>query len=797
MTTPDYDHTLESHEHDETAAQAEEQGATVLPILVVSEAVLFPNMLMPLVVSGEHQVKLVDDAALSNKMLALFWEPEPSEEFKPEQVRPVGAIAQIVRMARLPDDRLQLLLQGQSRAHITRIVSTDPYPTAEVEALEPDAEAEESVEVEALTRSALERFQNIVQMNASMPDELSAAANNAPTSGTLADMIAVHLDIKPEQQQDVRDAVDVAERLRIVLRFLEREREILEIGQKAQVEMSKTQREYVLRQQLEAIRRELGETDDQAAEVAELRERMEEANLPEEPRKEAERELKRLERLPPGAAEHSVIRTYLDVLLGLPWNTSTPDNFDLPAARQVLDEDHYDLERIKDRIIEYLAVRKRQHDQGADRLRGPILCLVGPPGVGKTSLGQSIARALGRKFMRVALGGIRDEAEIRGFRRTYVGALPGRIIQGISRAGSNNPVLMLDEMDKLTAGLQGDPAAAMLELLDPEQNKAFVDRYLDVPFDMSRVLFIGTANRIDTIPPALLDRMEILELSGYTEMEKLVISNRYLVPRQRTEQGMADQELEISDDALLRLAREYTRESGVRNLERQIGALFRKMATRLEEGREIPSRIDADDLDEILEPPRFRRDAMLDDDEIGVATGLAWTPVGGEVLFVETSVVKGSGQLILTGQLGDVMRESARAALMYARSRAADLGIDAEFAQQSDIHIHVPTGAVPKDGPSAGITIASALISALCGRKTHKHVAMTGEITLRGRVLPIGGVKEKVLAAQRIGVNKVLLPEENGPDLRDVPAETREKLEIVLVNHMDAVLPHVLHPREG
>ncbi|NJK79226.1 MAG: endopeptidase La [Chloroflexaceae bacterium] len=767
------------------------EAPMLLPILPITDAVLFPNMLMPLIIKNETWIKLIDDAALANKMLAVFWRPEVIEPFDPQTISPIGATAQIVRMMRLQDGRMQVLLQGQSRASIQEFVATEPYPTAMVLPVEDEVDAN-SLEVEALSRNTLAAFQSVIQISATLPDELAVAAANAPTSGTLADMVAVNLNLKPDQQQAVRDAIKVEERLRIVMGFLEREREILEIGQKAQVEMSKTQREYILRQQLEAIRRELGETDDRDAELAELRRKIDETNLPEEPRREAERELKRLERLPPGAADASVIRTYLDVLLDLPWSTSTPDNFDIQAARAVLDSDHYALDKIKDRIIEYLAVRKLQHEQGADRLRGPILCFVGPPGVGKTSLGQSIARALGRKFVRVALGGVRDESDIRGFRRTYVGALPGRMMQGISRAGSNNPVLMLDEIDKLTMGLQGDPSAALLELLDPEQNKAFVDRYLDVPFDLSRVLFIATANRIDTIPPALLDRMELLELSGYTEAEKLQISRRYLIPRQQQEQGMGEYSLHIPDDTLQRLIRDYTREAGVRNLERQVGAIFRKMATRVAARQPVPERIQPEDLDDLLGVGRFRTETLLGEDEVGVATGLAWTPVGGDVLFIETSVIPGNGQLILTGQLGDVMRESARAALTYARSRSSELGLDEHFTQKHDIHIHVPAGAVPKDGPSAGITMASSLVSALTGRQAHKHVAMTGEITLRGRVLPIGGVKEKVLAAQRMGVQKVLLPSDNAPDLRDVPAEIREQLDVVLVSHMDEVLPHVL-----
>jgi ATP-dependent Lon protease len=762
-----------------------------LPLLLLSNVVIFPGMLTSLVISGETWIKLIDDAALSNKLMAVFWSSSTSSTFEPESLGQVGTMVLIARLMRLPDGNLQVMLQGQDRVKIEDILSKDPYPVARLKVLhEPPSD---SLEIEGLSRSTLNLFQNVVALNSTLSDELAVASANTPTPGVMADLIAANLGLKPEQQQEVRDAVNVEERLRLVLGHVQRENEILQIGQKAQEEMSKGQREYVLRQQMEAIKRELGETEDQEAEVAELRQRLKEAELPEEPNKEAERELKRLDRLPSGSAEYNVIRTYLDWLLELPWNTSTPDNFNLTEAREVLDTDHHDLEKIKDRIVEYLAVRKLQHQQGEDRLRGPILCFVGPPGVGKTSLGQSIARSLGREFMRVALGGVRDEAEIRGFRRTYVGALPGRIIQGIHRAGTNNPVLMLDEVDKLTMGMQGDPSAALLELLDPEQNRSFVDRYLDVPFDMSRVLFICTANRTDTIPSALLDRMEVLDLAGYTEAEKLAISQRYLIPRQREEQGLGSDGPEITEQALRSLVRDYTREAGVRNLERQIGSVFRKMATRMAKEEWLPEKVDAGDLEELLGPARFRKDTMLGEDEVGVVTGLAWTPVGGDVLFIETSVIPGRGQLTITGQLGDVMRESARAAMTYARSRANTFGVPENFAQKTDIHIHVPAGAVPKDGPSAGITMACSLLSALTGRPAYKEVAMTGEITLRGRILPIGGVKEKVLAAQRIGVKKVLLPKENGPDLREVPEETREQMEIFLVEHMDEVLPHVLH----
>ena len=811
----------------------------VLPLLPIDNAVLFPGMLLPLVVSGAPWVRLVDETAPGNKLIGVFWRNRPGDTFDPLALARTGTAGQIMRMLRLPEGGIQLLLQGQARIQIQQLLTTDPYPSARVRPVQgPDAE-QVSLEVEGLARSALTGFQQIVQLNPSLPDELAVVATNMSSPGRLADLIAANLNLSPEAQQSVLDTLDVAERLRLVLGYLEREREILAIGQRAREEMSRNQREYVLRQQLEQIRRELGETGERGAEIAELRKRLESANLPEEPRREAEREIQRLERMPLGAAEYVVTRTYLDWLLGLPWNTSTPDALDLKNARVVLDEDHYDLEQVKDRILEYLAVRILQQRQGVARARGPILCFVGPAGVGKTSLGQSIARALGRKFVRVALGGVRDEAEIRGFRRTYIGALPGRIIQGINRAGSNNPVLMLDEVDKVAAGLQGDPAAALLELLDPEQNRYFVDRYLDVPFDMSRVLFICTANQTETIPGPLLDRMELLRLAGYTEAEKLVIARRYLIPRQIVENGLApgDEQRtaddqtgapggitrlegsgeppvaatdvpasnrppsfdvgpstpELTDAALRRLVREYTHEAGVRDLERRIGAIYRKMATRVASGQPLPERIDGAGLDDLLGPPRFRSETLLGEDEVGVVTGLAWTPAGGEVLFVEASAVPGTGQLILTGQLGDVMRESARAALTYTRARAEALGIPADFAQKYDLHIHVPAGAVPKDGPSAGVTMASALASVLTGQPAYKHVAMTGEITLRGKVLPIGGVKEKLLAAQRIGVTKVLLPRGNAPDLSDVPEETRSQIEIVLVDHADEVLSHVLH----
>jgi ATP-dependent Lon protease len=759
----------------------------LLPLLAVADAVMFPAMVVPLIVQGEREVKAIENAALGQKVVGLFWQRQPGEAFDPQAMGQTGTAAYIVRLVRLADGRLQLLLQGLARIQIQQLVYTDPYPVARVRVIA-DPEGR-SPTLEGLARGVLSLFQEVVQLAPYLPNELGIAAANIPEPGMLADFIATHLNLKLEERQTILDTLDVAERLRKVTELLQREKEILEIGRKAQQEMSKAQRDYVLRQQLEAIRRELGETDERQAEMQALRERLQHAQLPEEARKEAERELERLARMPPGASEYVVARTYLDWILDLPWQINTADKLDIKQARQVLDEDHYDLERIKDRILEYLAVRTLKPDA-----KGPLLCFVGPPGVGKTSLGQSIARALGRKFVRLSLGGVRDEAEIRGHRRTYIGALPGRIIQGLRRAGAKNPVFMLDEVDKLSVGFQGDPAAALLEVLDPEQNHAFVDHYLAVPFDLSRVMFICTANVTDTIPSALLDRLEVLELPGYTEEEKLEIARRYLVPRQLAESGLAPAQVSLTDAALRRLVREYTREAGVRNLERWIGAVCRKIARQVSEGKTGPFSVDTAQLEDLLEPPRFRTEALLGEDEVGVATGLAWTPAGGDVLFVEAAIVPGKGRLTLTGNLGEVMQESAQAALTYARARADQLGIDADFYQRSDVHIHVPAGAIPKDGPSAGITMATALISALTRRPVYKRVAMTGEITLSGRVLPIGGVKEKVLAAQRVGVHTVILPQANRVDLREVPASVRNDIRFMFVEHMDEVLPVALHP---
>ncbi len=760
-----------------------------LPILGITEGVVFPFMVFPFIIQNEAYGKMIDDVSIGNKIIGIFWRKKEGEEFKQEDLAVTGTAVRIARLIRSPNGTIQLILQGLSRIRINEIVHTEPYPFARVEVLQDTGE--HNPELEGLSRAAQELFQEVVNSAPYLANEIGAAISALTEPGAVADFIASQLNIQLEDRQEILNTLDVGKRLQKVVEMLQREKEILEIGKRAQQAMNKTQREYILRQQMEQIRRELGEGNDQEAEVEELRKQLEEKNLPEEAQREAQRELDRLSRMPPGAAEYTVARTYLDWILNLPWNTYTDDNMNINHAREVLDEDHYDLEMIKERILEHLAVRKLNPDA-----KSPILCLVGPPGTGKTSLGVSIARALERRFERISLGGVRDEAEIRGHRRTYVGAMPGRIIQGIRRAGTHNPVFMLDEIDKMSAGFQGDPSAALLEVLDPEQNNTFVDHYLDVPFDLSPVMFICTANVMDTIPAPLLDRMEVLHLTGYTENEKLHIAERYLLPRQLKETGLSRDQLEITENALRRLILEYTREAGVRNLERSIGSVARKVAVWIAEGKKGPFRIDANDLDDVLEPPHFRSEVLLDEDEVGVVTGLAWTPAGGDILFIEASVVPGRGNLTLTGQLGNVMQESAQAALTYARGRAKQLGIPDDFYQKDDLHVHVPAGAIPKDGPSAGITIATALISALTKRKAYKKVAMTGEITLSGRVLPIGGLKEKVLAASRAGVHTVIIPKDNERDLRDVPQPVKEKLKFIPVEHMDEVLPIALYPKK-
>jgi len=763
----------------------------VLPVLPVKDTVIYPHIIVPLLITREEYVKLIDDALTADRLVAAMASKEEVETPEPSQIYDIGTAAAIIRMLKLPDGSMQLFMQGVQRIRIVEYVESQPYLKAKVEKAQEIIE--ESVELEGIARNVLTQFKKMISLAPYLPNEIFIAAMNIAEPNNLADFIASNINIDLEEKQELLEALDVKDRLEKLTVFLNKEIEILEIGSKiqseVQTEMSKSQREYFLREQLKAIQKELGEVDERTLEINEFREKIEQSGMPEGARKEAEREMDRLAKMPVAAAEYTVARTYLEWLTSLPWNLSTEDNLDIKRARKVLDEDHYDLDKVKDRIVEYLAVRKLKED-----MKGPIFCFVGPPGVGKTSLGQSIARALGRKFVRISLGGMHDEAEIRGHRRTYIGALPGRIVRGIQRAGSNNPVFMLDEVDKIGADFRGDPASALLEVLDPEQNHSFSDHYLDVDFDLSKVMFITTANTPIPIHPALLDRMEVLELPGYTEVEKVHIALDHLLPRQFEFHGLKKSQIAISEGALSAIIRSYTREAGVRNLEREIATVCRKVAKDIASGKRRSRKITEKDLHELLGPSRFRFEVLEEADEVGVATGLAWTEAGGDVLFVESQVMPGDGDLILTGKLGDVMQESAKAALTYCRSVADRYGVESGFFKNNDMHVHVPAGAIPKDGPSAGVTIATALMSSITQRKVRKEVGMTGEITLRGKVLPIGGLKEKVLAAHRAGVKKVIIPEENQKYLEEIPAFIRRDLKFVPVKHIEEVFKIALHP---
>jgi ATP-dependent Lon protease len=751
---------------------------------------VFPAMLVPIAVTTENTIKLIDDAVAGDKMVGVFAQRPGVEEPAPANIYEIGAAASIVKMLKMPDGTVHALLQGIARIRLAQVVQVEPYIRGRIERVEETLD--KTPELEALIRNILSQFQRLVSLAPNLPDELSIAAINVTEPGMIADFVAVHSNLKPEEGQEILETLDVKERLEKLTAYVNRELDILELGSKIQSqvksEVDKNQREFLLREQLKAIQKELGEVDERSVEIGEIRAKIEEAKLPPEAVKEAERELDRLAKMPPQAAEYTTARTYLEWLTSLPWAVSTEDNLDVNQAQRILDEDHYDLEKVKERILDYLAVRALKGQE----MKSPILCLVGPPGTGKTSIGKSIARALGRNFIRLSLGGVRDEAEIRGHRRTYVGALPGRIIQSIRRAGSNNPVFMLDEIDKIGADFRGDPSAALLEALDPEQNFAFSDHYLEVPFDLSKVMFITTANLLDPVPPALRDRMEVLELPGYTEEEKLHIAKKFLIPRQIEDHGLSADQLKISDAAVLGVVRDYTREAGLRNLEREIGSICRKRARQIAQGDLKKKTVTARMLADYLGQRKFRHEVAERTDEVGVATGLAWTPAGGDVLFVEATLMPGKGNLTLTGQLGDVMQESARAAFSYARSRAGALGIDEDFYSSNDVHIHVPAGAIPKDGPSAGVTMAVSLVSALTGRPVDKDVAMTGEITLRGKVLPVGGIKEKVLAANRAGIKKVLLPKDNENDLKEVPEHIRKGLEFRFMERIEEVLKATL-----
>jgi ATP-dependent Lon protease len=771
---------------DEQPADAIAFPAT-LPVLPLKETVVFPDSMTPLAIGQERSIKLIEDVVSGDRTVALVT-VRTADADPPgwDDLYDVGTAAVVHKMIRVPDGTLRILVQGANRIRLGDRLQASPYLTAEfVE--EPDVLAE-SREVEALTRNVQSLFARIIGLVPYLPEELQIAAANVEDPSALCHLVASTLRLKTEEKQRLLELTDVHERLRDVSAILNRELEVFELGSRiqsqVQEEMEKGQREFFLRQQLRAIQEELGEGDPEQAEINELRTRLDELTLPEEARKAANREVSRLERLPSAAAEYGVIRTYLDWMVSLPWDTTTVDNLDLVHARAVLDEDHFDLEKVKDRIIEYLAVAKLRNE-----MSGQILCFVGPPGVGKTSLGQSIARALGRTFQRLSVGGVRDEAEIRGHRRTYIGAMPGTIIRALRDAESLNPLILIDEIDKMGSDFRGDPASAMLEVLDPEQNRAFRDHYLDLPFDLSKVLFICTANTLDTIPGPLLDRMDVIALSGYTEDEKFGIARKYLVPKQLEAHGLAGKRAAVTDKALRLIIREYTREAGVRNLERQIAAVLRKAAREVAEGASNAKTLRIDDrrAREWLGPRRFSAEVRKRTADPGVATGLAFTAAGGDVLFIEATAYPGKGRLTVTGQLGDVMHESAQAALSWVRSHAETLGVEPQWFADHDVHIHVPAGAIPKDGPSAGITMATAIASLVRGERVSDDVGMTGEITLTGQVLPIGGIREKTLAAERAGLKRVIVPRENEPDLEELPPETKEALDFVLVDSIDDV----------
>jgi ATP-dependent Lon protease len=763
-----------------------------LPMLAVRDVVVFPNMVLPLFVGRETSVLAIEAALAQDRLIFLVTQKDQTvENPEPEEIYAVGTVSLILRMLKLPDGRLKILVQGKAKAMIQEYVHERPFFQVGLEVLPETTVSEISPEAEALMRNAREMSEKILTLKGIMSPDLLAILESIEDPGHLADLVAANLRLKIEEAQLVLEEMDPIRSLIKVNDFLRKEMEVSAIQAKiqnqAREEMDRSQREYFLREQLRAIKKELGDLDETSKEMEEYRLKITRARMPKEAEEEALKQLSRLEQMHPDAAESSIVRTYLDWLVSLPWSKSTRDKLEVKEAKTILDEDHFDLEKVKDRILEYLSVRKLNK-----KMKGPILCFVGPPGVGKTSLGQSIARALGRKFVRISLGGMRDEAEIRGHRRTYIGALPGRIVQGIKNAGSNNPVFILDEVDKIGMDFRGDPAAALLEVLDPEQNHSFSDHYLNVPFDLSKVMFITTANLVDPIPSALRDRMEIIRLAGYTEEEKLEIVLRHLLPRQLTENGLTVRDFKISNEVIKQVIMHYTQEAGLRNLEREIGSLCRKVARKIAEGEKGPFAISRGNLHLYLGPPRHLPEGEVEKDEVGVATGLAWTQVGGETLPVEVSLMKGKGQLTLTGQLGDVMKESGQAALSYARARADRLNLAPDFYEKLDIHIHVPAGATPKDGPSAGVTMATALVSALTQIPVRRDVAMTGEIPLRGKVLPIGGLKEKAIAALRARVQKVIIPGANKKDLVEIPKNVKRRLKFVAVADMDEVLNEAL-----
>lgn len=761
-----------------------------IPLLPLRGILVFPYMIIHLDVGREKSIKALEEAMVHDRQIMLASQKDAqTDDPNPDEIYSVGSIAEIKQLLKLPGGTIRVLVEGLHRAKIINYLEEETFITVEVE--EYTAVNIKTPELEALTRTAVHQFEQWVKLSKKIPPETLVSVVMVEEPGRLSDLIASHLSLKIEDKQDLLAAVDVKDRLELLCEILGREMEILELEKKINVrvrkQMEKTQKEYYLREQLKAIQKELGDKDDRTTELDEYRAKMKEQELPKEVEEKVIKEIDRLEKMPPMVAESAVIRTYLDWILSLPWSKDTTDRLDLDVAEKTLDDDHYGLHNVKERILEYLAIRKL-----TDSMKGPILCLVGPPGVGKTSLARSIARAMERKFVRVSLGGVRDEAEIRGHRRTYVGAMPGRIIQGMRNVSCKNPVFLLDEVDKMSADFRGDPSAALLEVLDPEQNNSFSDHYIELPFDLSRVLWIVTANTVHNIPRPLLDRMEVISIPGYTEEEKIQIAMKYLVPKQTKDHGLNKKQINISDKTVQKIIREYTREAGVRGLERNIATLCRKTARMIVQKKRISVKITAQNLHTFLGAPKYRHTAAERFNQVGVATGLAWTEVGGEVMGVEVSVMKGKGKLTLTGQLGEVMQESAQAGFSYIRSKTAELNLDEDFHENYDIHIHLPEGAIPKDGPSAGITMATAVVSALTGKSVRSDVAMTGEITLRGRVLAIGGLKEKVLAAHRAGIKKVIIPVENKRDLEEIPVNIKRALEFIAVETMDEVLEHAL-----
>ena len=769
---------------------SKEKTPEEVAILPLKGGVMYPNAVMPITIGQERSIKLIDEALVQDKTIGVVSVKNAEVEIPgKEDLYRVGCLATIVKMMKLPENHMSVLVQGQSRIRIGEYTQKEPYFKAQIEVI--DEAFEKDVETEALMVSIKNLFQRAVELSPHIPSEVGIMVTNMEDPRILADLIASNFNITVHEKQDILEIIDVKKRLERVTTILNKELQVLELGSKIQgelkKEMDKNQREYYLREQLKAIQRELGEEDERTVEVNELKEKIDKAQMPPDVYRVAQKELDRLSKMPPAAAEYTVSRTYLDWLIDLPWSLATDDTIDIDDAQQVLDEDHYDLEKVKKRILEYLAVRKLKPD-----MKGPILCFVGPPGTGKTSLGKSIARALGRKFIRMSLGGVRDEAEIRGHRRTYVGALPGRIIQGIKKSGSNNPVFMLDEVDKIGMDFRGDPSSALLEVLDPEQNFSFSDNYLEVPFDLSHVMFITTANILDTVPPALRDRMEVLDLTGYTDEEKLMIAKKYILPRQLEAHGLTEENIIFEDSALTAVISGYTKEAGLRNLEREIATICRAVAKDYARGKKEVVRVTDGMIHSFLGPVKFFSDVAERTAVPGVATGLAWTPTGGDIIFIEATKMRGKKSLTLTGSLGEVMKESAQAALSYIRSKARDLNIPEDFFETNDIHLHVPAGAIPKDGPSAGVTMYTALTSLLTDKPVRNDIAMTGEITLRGSVLPVGGIKEKVLAAKRAGIYKVILPKKNENNLEEIPESIKNGMQFYLVDTMDGVIEKAL-----